>query len=553
MNLSDAYSNIKSGSTVNKLLGVDSIFTDIEKKKNEQSKFLDSGKERFLNPSLNYRKSVGNNEIENKDTTVLKYADDPTLLGFKLLPSLSSPLFNINISESDEEQEESAFAYLISINQQERAKKLLNFIESFKLLVQDYPYYLQELSGLGDIYKIEDKKSYYERKIKLKTYESIDLFISSMMHDYINAVYDYNELKWVVPMNLLYFDLIIYISEVRKFKTVYNIISSNQKLTSVNNVTSESYLEDTSIDTVLDKDSMFLLNKYIGAYAIRFNRCTFMSENINTYLTSVSNQAPKSPENEIGILLGKMSFHLTNLHPFSHVYKYYEELYPLVNDIKPAVESELERFNANKDKSNKGIFDLVGDTIKKEAAKTANGLIKQVTDKVENTVNLGVSKLETLGKELVSEYAPSNIINRLTNDELSKVSKTVNDGLNSLINDLESNLTNKTGNLADKTKGEQVASLLVNQNVISQSTVYNGKNNTHVINTKSDVPEFIPDIKKINKGIKSSYSINLKEETKKTKEEDLRKKVLTLILDGTDGDKLLRDTLFLGNTNQKIK
>lgn len=542
MDLSQTYENAKSGNALDGLLGIDSIFASIEKKKTEQSRFLDKGREKFLNPNINFRKRATDNNINNTDTVTLKYADDPTLLGFKLIPNLSSPLFNTDIAKSNEEQEESAFAYLININQQERAKKLLDFVESFKLLVQEYPYYLQEISGLGDLYKIEEKKSYYERKLKIKTYESIDLFISAMMHDYINAVYDFNELKWVVPMNLLYFDLIIYVSEVRKFKTVYNIISKNKDV----------YLGYAEPEQVLDKDSMFLLNKYIGAYAIRFNKCSFIPENINIYLTSISNQSPKSPENEIGITLGKMSFHLTNLHPFSHVSKYYDEIYPLVNETNYDIESELNRFHNNKDVANKSVFDLAGDLIKKEAIKTANGLIKQVTDKVENTVNLGISKLETLGKELISEYSPANIINRLAGDELSKVSKTVNDGLNSLIDGLESGITNKTGNLIKKTDSELVASLLINQDNVQQSTIYEGKDNTGVIYTDTYIPDAIPDIKEINKGIKTSYAINLKEETKKTQEKDLRKKVLDLILGGTDEDKLLRETLFIGNTNQKI-
>jgi len=539
MDLSKTYENIKSGGAINKLLGVDSLFTDVEKKRNEQDKFLDNGKERFFNSSFNYKKSRGDSNIKNKDTVVLKYADDPTLLGFKLIPNLSSPLFNITVADSNEEQEESAFAYLLSINQQDRAKKLLNFIESFKLLVQEYPYYLQELSGLGDLYKIEGHRSYYERKLKIKTYESVDLFISAMMHDYINAVYDFTELKWVVPINLLYFDLIIYISEVRKFKTVYNIISDN-------------YLDDTNINYVLDKDSMFLLNKYIGAYAIRFNKCSFESEHINKYLSNISNQSPKSPENEIGMCLGKMSFHLTNLHPFSHVYKYYDEIYPLVNDVNYDTESELNRFNVKSEQSDKGIFDMALDIVKEEAAKTANGLIKQVTSKVENTITFGVSKLETLGKEIISEYTPSNIINRLIGDELDKVSKNVNDGLNSFIDDLEANSTNKTGNLKRNADNERLASLLINQNNVIQPTSDIVSDNTNVINTKGAISEFMPDIKNINSGIKSLYAINLKEETKKAQNEDLRKKVLTMILDGTDEIKLLRETLFIGNTNQKI-
>ena len=146
--------------------------------------------------------------------------DDPTVLGFQLRISNQDPLFYLRNDKTSETKDDtpSAMEYLINNKQIDRYLALRRFAKKINYLFQVRDYYLQRLSGLGNIYEHKDGVSYIEREIKIDTLESIDLFVSSIADDYNKATYDYNNMKSVIPVNLLYFDLIIIVNEIRQFK-----------------------------------------------------------------------------------------------------------------------------------------------------------------------------------------------------------------------------------------------------------------------------------------------------------------------------------------------
>ena len=172
-------------------------------------------------------------------------AEDPTVLGFQLKFSGQDPLFYLR-NQKEEDRLPSAAEYLLRNGQEERYTMLRRFQKKIKYLFQTRDYYMQRLSGLGNIYEHRDGVSYIEREIKIDTLESIDLFISSIADDYNKATYDYDNMKSVIPINLLYFDLVIVVNEIRQFKTFLQGLQG----------------DDLTLD--YDQDQMSYLNRHLG-------------------------------------------------------------------------------------------------------------------------------------------------------------------------------------------------------------------------------------------------------------------------------------------------
>jgi len=213
-----------------------------------------------------------NNGSGNNAVTAL---DDPTYLGFSLMFDILSPLFNaaqigdppaaedpapdnkldtfargitdeINAIksklgiggtvESDAPAgptsypaEPSAVGYLVKVGEARRAKYLKAFIQGIQEVVKTRPYYFQTISGLLeawtkstdfaiDPYTGVDAKS----GITIGCLEAIDLKITGLFNLYRMAVYDERMKRFVLPKNLMRFDVYVDVHEIRKFKTTRN-------------------------------------------------------------------------------------------------------------------------------------------------------------------------------------------------------------------------------------------------------------------------------------------------------------------------------------------
>lgn len=187
--------------------------------------------------------------------------DDPTYLGFSLLFVPNSPLFNgaengsteppissnytspedsISSLESSnsEYSGESAVGYLEKIGEIKRAQYLRAFIQGIQEINRTRPYYFQSIEGLSEAWnKATDVSldpyigSAENEGITIGCLEAIDLKISALFSLYKLAVLDTKYRRYVLPKNLLRFDVIIYVQEIRQFKTVNNIaknLYSNQ-------------------------------------------------------------------------------------------------------------------------------------------------------------------------------------------------------------------------------------------------------------------------------------------------------------------------------------
>lgn len=169
----------------------------------------------FRDSGNNSRYGLGNSP-SNK-----KILDDPTFLGFVMFfysDSFNSPLFNL------EENQSNAYTYLKRRGHTLRAEYLKRFVEGFFFVNREFPYYWKSLEGLNQAWrKSTDGKAYMggeDSIITLSTLEAIDLKITHLMDLYRKATYDSKMRRYIVPDNLLWFRVKIFVQEIRRFKTV---------------------------------------------------------------------------------------------------------------------------------------------------------------------------------------------------------------------------------------------------------------------------------------------------------------------------------------------
>lgn len=129
---------------------------------------------------------------------------DPLQLYFKLLINFDKPsgLF------ADEENINSALAYLKRIGELGRYELLKNWIVTFKQLLADYDFLFLECEGLDEIQNHKPMDQYIEEESKLtfSIRETNDMLVQSLLTTYRHIWFDDERMVEVLPTNLRKFD-----------------------------------------------------------------------------------------------------------------------------------------------------------------------------------------------------------------------------------------------------------------------------------------------------------------------------------------------------------
>lgn len=342
-------------------------------------------------------------KVENAGTRGCGWlAEDPTVLGFQLKFSEQDPLFYLR-NQKEEDGIPSAAEYLLRLGQEDRYNLLRRFQKKIKYLFQTRDYYMQRLSGLGNIYEHREGVSYIEREIKIDTLESIDLFVSSIVDDYNKATYDYDNMKSVIPVNLLYFDLVIVVNEIRQFKTFLQGLQG----------------DDLTLD--YDQDQMSYLNRHLGCFVMKFSDCLFDFTESNGYLNSLDNTAPNPIANSFKIKLGKLDFSEYDLEPFSELTNLHYEQGTLEIPYDKATLGNLKRFTREQVQKKKsflgklfsGDWKGVMEDAKKEGIKIGREYVEIMDRKIQNTVGLAESKVLNAAGQIIQKWNPVNLVSRV--------------------------------------------------------------------------------------------------------------------------------------------
>lgn len=193
---------------------------------------------------------------------------------------------------------------------------MIGFIKGMKSLTTEYPYVLQTVTGLDEVYKkyFEVKDPYMgsgDGKISINCLEFIDMRVTSMFNKYFNAVYDRKYRRERVPINLRRFQCSIFVHDIRNFSDTLRSSISDQ--------------EDYSMITKIALNSL-------SAIEFKFFDCEIVPEETGSIFDNVTNLANGDMRNtNFTFTYGNC---VINFLPFEDLRRYVLGLRD-VNEIKP--------------------------------------------------------------------------------------------------------------------------------------------------------------------------------------------------------------------------
>ncbi len=235
----------------------------------------------------------------------LNKIEDPTYLGFSFVFDKMSPLFNL----SDGATDNTAYSYLLHTypeGNQIRAKYMKAFVEAFLAINDRFPYYFQSIEGLEAVWKKTAMFTdpYFggdESKISVDCLEALDLKITGIMDLYRKAVYDPINRRVVLPQNLREFDVVVYVKEIRKFRTSAKKVSDLLVTTNVLGNSFNIAELDQIPATEFNSTSQFV-NENTSYVSFTLKFCEFVPEDSSIFLSGVSNAGGEVAKQKISWL-----------------------------------------------------------------------------------------------------------------------------------------------------------------------------------------------------------------------------------------------------------
>lgn len=145
-------------------------------------------------------------------------------LNFYSLDYLPEPLLSMPESAEKIGIDYSAYYYLKNtLGEAKRAAMLLQLINEIKDIQDNYPYYFTEISGLTNLSNVDTTNGVRLKDdaiIKIKCYDGLDLKITQWMQMYRKIAWDDVYQRWILPDMMRFFNVQIYVSEMRLFHSV---------------------------------------------------------------------------------------------------------------------------------------------------------------------------------------------------------------------------------------------------------------------------------------------------------------------------------------------
>ena len=140
-----------------------------------------------------------------------------------------------------------------SLGEHGRASLLHNFKLALKDIQDNFPYYLKSISGIDSLFRVDTTTGIRlkDAKITLDCYEALDLRITQLLSMYKKIVWDDVYQRWVLPDMMRYFNMKIYISEIRLF---HDFIPSKPKNKMFLNDFSNSDIRNSTVSPLLGDD-----------------------------------------------------------------------------------------------------------------------------------------------------------------------------------------------------------------------------------------------------------------------------------------------------------
>ena len=306
-----------------------------------------------------------------------KYYDDPTTMGFTLFfefEGADSPLFN------ESENGESAIRYLKNIGENRRAAHLKRFKTRLYDITRYYPYFFQKIKGLEGLYKFENSKPLDPKTLVIDTLESIDLRIGSLVSEYMDAFYDIEFRREMIPINLMRFKCHILVSEIKSFRTFVG--------------------ENSGLDK--DEMNMARLDDFLSYYWLTFRDCNFDFSNSLPFMGELA-VTPETASGQFSIFAP--TFVTRNKMRILDLYQ------PVFNDDKPVDFNKQNLDTRNQNPSNyleiegqDDGFTNLGGFLKNKAKNYAQNSLDTLASVGKSVLNSVEQTAETFVRQKGSEY-----------------------------------------------------------------------------------------------------------------------------------------------------
>lgn len=176
----------------------------------------------YLTFRIEFNFDTDDNIISSIDNNTIYTATDNA---YKLYDYMPEPL----LVKRSNVKKISAYSYLKdNLGEYGRAEILSNMIDGLKDVQNIFPYYFKSIEGLSNIMKIDPKRGQRlgdDAVITLKCYEGLDLKMNQILQNYKKVVWDDLYQRWVLPDMMRFFNMKIYISEIRLFHEYRNLLS----------------------------------------------------------------------------------------------------------------------------------------------------------------------------------------------------------------------------------------------------------------------------------------------------------------------------------------
>lgn len=219
-------------------------------------------------------------------------------------PFLSVPTNASASASGRQDSMYSAYLYLKdALGETKRANMLLQLIKEIDDIQRNYPYYFTEVTGLGELNKIKADSGIRvadNTTIEIKCYEGLDLKITQILQMYRKIVWDDVYQRWILPDMMRYFNLKIYVSEIRLFHSMSRSLT-RPKFGRMYDFTSTygDMSNATSYDQFGDTKILSNTNKLLNISSAIANR-VLGSDSAMTKVLNTSNQIVDTANDIIG-------------------------------------------------------------------------------------------------------------------------------------------------------------------------------------------------------------------------------------------------------------
>ena len=272
---------------------------------------------------------------------ISKTFDEPTYLTFRLgfrpantnleltnYDKMPHPLFERAEPQDDINARNfySTRQFLRDANEFVREKMLLEFIDKWNVVQNNYQWYFQSISGIDSLLKKKKKRGIRvskDGKVTIKMFEGLDWKIIHLLNLYRKIAWDDVYQRWILPDMMRYFMMDIYITEFRTFhQSTLTTNPSEQK-------------PKTFPGSEVPNMVLTAIDDLMPTYVIHCERCEFDITSFNSQFNDLNVTDPQMAEISFDIKVGSIAEEYRN----SILDYYYTDR--IINGLERSVEFSM--------------------------------------------------------------------------------------------------------------------------------------------------------------------------------------------------------------------